>query len=277
MATTELIRQLLEAGVHFGHQTKKWNPKMKRFIFGQRSGIYIIDLEQTATALIKACDFLRSKAKEGREILFVGTKKQAQDVIKEEATRCNMFFVNQRWLGGTLTNFSTIKKNVERLKDYYKMQESGQLDALTKKEATGIKKEIEKLSKNLTGLIEMKRLPGALFVVDSKKEEIAIKEAKRLSIPVVSLLDTNCDPDMVDVVIPGNDDAIKSIKFVTSLITDAILEGRRSFMETTAKVEQPTPAKADEAKEGKEKPKTMIVEEGIIEEVEEVVQKKIKQ
>lgn len=271
MATTGLIKQLLEAGVHFGHQTRKWNPKMKKYIFGQRSGIYIIDLEQTADALIAACDFLKSKAEQGAEILFVGTKKQAQDIIKEEATRCEMFFVNQRWLGGTLTNFSTVQKSIERLKGYQFMQESGQLDNFTKKEAQEIKKEMDKMSKNLSGILQMKRLPAALFVVDPKKDEIAVKEARKLSIPVVSLIDTNGDPDMIDFVIPGNDDAIKSIKFVTLLIADAVLEGRKGYAESRREEAQKA---AEEAK--KEKARPIIVEEGAIEEVEEVIEKKIK-
>ena len=254
MATTGLIKQLLEAGVHFGHQTKKWNPKMKKYIFGQRSGIYIIDLEQTADALIAACDFLRSSVQAGAEVLFVGTKKQAQDIVKEEAIRCGMFFVNQRWLGGTLTNFLTVQKSIERLKGYQFMQESGQLESFTKKEATQIKKQADKMSKNLSGILQMKRLPAALFVVDPKKDEIAVKEARKLKIPVVSLIDTNGDPDMIDFLVPGNDDAIKSIKFVTSVIADAVLEGRKAYAESRSEEE-----KDKAAAEKPDKPKTVVV------------------
>jgi len=274
MATTGLIKQLLEAGVHFGHQTRKWNPKMKPYIFGQRSGIYVIDLEQTADAILKACDFLRTKAKEGKDILFVGTKKQAQDIIKEEALRCNMFYINQRWLGGALTNFSTVQKSVARLKELQKLLEPGQVSSFTKKEAIQLKKEMDKLSKNLTGIMEMKRLPSALFIVDPKKDEIAVKEARRLFIPIVSLIDTNGDPDVIDFVIPGNDDAIKSIKLVTSLIADAVLEGRRLYSEGRDKEQALKDKQAADALD--KKGKVAIVAEPAIEEVEQVIEKKIK-
>jgi small subunit ribosomal protein S2 len=272
MAQTGLIKQLLEAGVHFGHQTRKWNPKMKRYIFGARNGIYIIDLDQTADALVKACEFLKSRVAEGGDVLFVGTKKQAQDIIKEEAERCGMYFVNQRWLGGTLTNFSTIQKSIGRLKDYQRMKESGELDGFKKKEIMQIKKEMDKLSKNLMGILQMKRLPSVLFVVDPKKDEIAVKEARRLSIPVVSLIDTNADPDMVDFVIPGNDDAIKSIKFVTSVVADAVSEARKAFIENKKRED----LAAEDAAAAAKKQKGVEVEEGAIEEVEEVVEKKLK-
>jgi small subunit ribosomal protein S2 len=274
MATTGLIKQLLEAGVHFGHQTRKWNPKMKKYIFGERNGIYIIDLDRTADALVKACEFLKSKAASGGDILFVGTKRQAQDTIKEEASRCGMFFVNQRWLGGTLTNFSTIQKSIERFKEYKRLQESGELDLRKKKEIMQIKKEMNKLSENLKGILEMKRLPSALFVVDPKKDEIAVKEARRLSIPVVSLIDTNGDPDMIDFVVPGNDDAIKAIKFVTSVVADAVLEGRTLALE--GKKKEPGRAQKEPAGVSDLKDKPLVVEEAVIEDVEDVVQKKIK-
>ena len=271
MAKEGLIKQLLEAGVHFGHQTRKWNPKMKPYIFGQRSGIYIIDLDQTANLLTKAVDFLKSKVSSGGEILFVGTKKQAQGIIGEESARCGMYFVNQRWLGGTLTNFSTIQKSIRRLKDFYKMQEAGQFASYTKKEQGMMKKEMDKLSRNLLGILEMKRLPAALFIVDPKKDEIAVKEAKRLSIPVVALIDTNGDPDMVDYIIPGNDDAIKSIKFVTSYIAEAVMEARKSYLESHGTKEEKA-----EAEERAQKARPVVIEEAVIEEVEDVIEKKIK-
>jgi len=275
MATAGLIKQLLEAGVHFGHQTSKWNPKMKRYIFGSRSGIYILDLEQTANALVAACDFLRSTAKDGGTVLFVGTKKQAQEAIKEEAVRSGMYFVNQRWLGGTLTNFSTIQKSIKRFKEYKGMQESGQLDALSKKEARQIRKEMEKMAKNLSGFLDMQRLPAALFVIDPKKEEIAVKEAHKLSIPVVSLIDTNSDPDMINYVIPGNDDAIKSIKLVTTLIAEAVMEGRRAYIEGRGKQEAAAAEKAAQDAQAKKRG-TLEVSEEALEAVEQVVEKKIK-
>lgn len=271
MAQTGLIKQLLEAGVHFGHQTRKWNPKMKKYIFTQRNGIYIIDLGQTADAVTRAQEFLRSRAKAGGDILFVGTKKQAQDIIKEEAGRCGMFYANKRWLGGTLTNFSTIQKSIGRLKEYQQMRESGKLDEFTKKEQMQIKKEMDKLSENLAGILEMKRLPAALYVVDPKKDEIAVREAKRLSIPIVSLIDTNSDPEDIDFVIPGNDDAVKSIRLVTSLMADAIAEGRQASLAALAKgPEKELPPAGD----GGLKP--VVVEETVLEAVEDTVQKKIK-
>ena len=267
MAKEGLIKQLLEAGVHFGHQTRKWNPKMKQYIFGQRSGIYIIDLDQTAALLTKAVDFLKSKVSSGSDILFVGTKKQAQAIIGEDAVRCGMFFVNQRWLGGTLTNFATIQKSIKRLRDYQVMQEAGKFASYTKKEQMQMKKDMGKLSKNLLGILQMKRLPAALFVIDPKKDEIAVKEARKLSIPVVALIDTNGDPDMVDYIIPGNDDAIKSIKFVTSFVADAIFEARKSYIERN---------EAQDRAEAEEKASSTVIEEEVIEQVEDVVEKKIK-
>lgn len=225
-----LVKQLLEAGVHFGHQTKKWNPKMEKFIFGEKEGIYIIDLEKTAKLLLDACTFLSEVATAGSYILFVGTKRQSQPIIKEEAKKCDMFYVNQRWLGGTLTNFLTIRKSVKKLESFEKMKEDGTYEGLSKKEKAVIDKKIAKLLKNLEGIRAMERLPGALFVVDSKKEAIAVHEANKLSIPVVALVDTDCDPDKINYVIPGNDDAMKSIAFVTSLVSKSVLEGKNQFL-----------------------------------------------
>jgi small subunit ribosomal protein S2 len=220
------MKELLEAGVHFGHQVKRWNPKMKRFIFGERNGIYIIDLQKTLKGLEDAYKFVKETAMGSSPILFVGTKKQAQDAIQEEAQRAGAFFVNQRWLGGMLTNFSTIKKSIERLKGIEKMKEDGTYEALSKKEVSLLEKERVKLERNLTGIKEMSGLPGAVFVIDPKKEKIAIAEARKLSIPVVAVVDTNCDPDEVDYVIPGNDDAIRAIKLIASKMADSVIEGR---------------------------------------------------
>lgn len=230
----ELIKKLLEAGVHFGHQTKRWNPKMKKFIFGDRSGIYIIDLEKTIEYLNSARDFLQEIAAKGGKILFAGTKKQAQEVVEAAANDCKMYYVKNRWLGGLLTNFQTVKKSVERLKSIEKMSENGMFEKLTKKEIARYTKEKEKLQKDLNGIRDMGGLPQALFVVDSKKEEIAVLEAKKLKIPVIGLIDTNCDPDLIDFPIPGNDDALKSIRFVVSLIVESINEGRKAFMTSEA-------------------------------------------
>ena len=227
---TELIKQLLEAGVHFGHQTKRWNPKMKKFIFGSRSGIYIIDLEKTADSLSKAMEFLTDLAAQGKTVLFVGTKRQAQEIIKEEAIKCGMFYVSQRWLGGMLTNFQTIKKSINRLKSIEKMREDGTFKALTKKEVSLLIKEKEKLNKNLVGIVNMESAPGAIVIVDSMKEANAIHEARLLGIPVVGLIDTNCNPDEIDYLIPGNDDAIKAIKLVVSMLADSVIEGRKRFL-----------------------------------------------
>jgi small subunit ribosomal protein S2 len=228
------MKQLLEAGVHFGHQTRRWNPKMARFIFTQRNGIYIIDLQKTVQKIKEAYIFLRDTAKSGKEILFVGTKKQAQDAVKEDAIRCGAFYVNQRWLGGTLTNFATIRKRIERLKELRKLNEQGILDNLPKKEAKKLKDELFKLDKFLSGIEGMDRLPGALFVIDPKKESIAVAEARKLEIPIVAVIDTNCDPDEVDYPIPGNDDAIRAVKLLTSKMADAILEGKQEISEEVA-------------------------------------------
>ncbi|OGW74771.1 MAG: 30S ribosomal protein S2 [Omnitrophica bacterium RBG_13_46_9] len=234
---TALVKQLLEAGVHFGHQTGKWNPKMKKFIFGEKEGIYIIDLEKTAKNLLEACKFLNETAAAGSYILFVGTKKQAQHIIKEEAEKCGMFYVTQRWLGGALTNFLTIRKSVKKLESFEKMKEDGTYNNLSKKEKSTIDKKIANLLKNLEGVRKMDRLPGALFVVDSKKEDIAVHEANKLSIPVVALVDTDCNPDKINYAIPGNDDAIKSVNFITSIISKSVLEGRNQFLASKRDIE----------------------------------------
>ena len=220
------LKDLLEAGVHFGHQTKRWNPKMKAYIFGERNGIYIVDLAKTAKLFRDAEQFTMNLAAEGRTILFVGTKRQAQDAVAEEAQRCEMFFVNQRWLGGLLTNFTTIQRSLTRLRDLEAMETDGRYDTLSKKEIAQIEKEKKKLQKNLEGIRHMSALPDALFVVDTKHEQIAVDEARKLKIPVIGVVDTNCDPDEVDYVIPGNDDALRAIRLFASRIADAVLSGR---------------------------------------------------
>ncbi len=219
------MRQMLEAGVHFGHQTKRWNPKMKPYIFGARNGIYIIDLQKTVALARAALRFVSDVTARGGAVLFVGTKKQAQDVVREEATRSGQYFVTNRWLGGTLTNFKTIKQGIDRLKALETMKEDGTFDRLPKKEVAQLEREREKLEKNLGGVKQLQRLPGAIFVIDPKKEAIAVHEANRLGIPVLGLVDTNCDPEGIDYVIPGNDDAIRSIKLFTGKIADACVEG----------------------------------------------------
>jgi small subunit ribosomal protein S2 len=221
------MKQLLEAGVHFGHQTRRWNPKMAQFIFTERNGIYIIDLQKTVKKMEEAYDYVKDASVEGKEVLFVGTKKQAQDSVKEEAVRCNMHFVSERWLGGMLTNFKTIRARIQRLTELEKMEEDGTFDLLPKKEVIKLRHEMEKLEKNLGGIKNMTRVPDVLFVVDPRKEKNAVAEAKVLGIPVVGIVDTNCDPDEVDYVIPGNDDAIRAVKLIASKIADAIIEGRQ--------------------------------------------------
>ena len=227
--TTSLVRQLLEAGVHFGHQTKRWNPKMKRFIFGSRSGIYIIDLEKTEQHLKAACDFLEDTAAKGHFVLFVGTKKQAQPILETEAKRCQMPYMVTRWLGGTLTNFQTIKVNIDRLLELRKQRGEGFFERISKKDAKQLARQLERLEEHFSGLAEMARLPGCLFVIDIKREEIAVREANRLNIPIVAVCDTNADPDLIAYPIPGNDDAIRSIKPITSLVTESVIAGRRRF------------------------------------------------
>lgn len=228
------MKELLEAGVHFGHQVKRWHPKMKKYIFGERNGIYIIDLQKTVKGLEDAYNFIKDVAATGESILLVGTKKQSQDAIHEEAIRAGAFYVNQRWLGGMLSNFSTIKKSIEKLKKIEAMKGDGTFDLLPKKEVAAIEKERVKLEKNLSGIKDMTGLPGAIFVVDPKKEKIAVAEARKLSIPIVAIVDTNCDPDEVDYVIPGNDDAIRAIKLITSKIADAVIEGKEMLSKTLA-------------------------------------------
>ena len=221
------IKQLLEAGVHFGHHTRRWNPKMAEYIFTERNGIYIIDLQKTAKKFEEAYMFVRELAANDGSILFVGTKKQATDAIREEAARCGMYYVNVRWLGGMLTNFETIKKSIARLAQLRQMQENGTFDLLPKKEVAGLTKEMDNLEKNLGGIKDMKRIPDAIFIVDTKKEHNAVLEAKRLGIPVIAVVDTNCDPDDADYIIPGNDDAIRAIKLISAAIADAVIEGKQ--------------------------------------------------
>nr|WP_235788582.1 30S ribosomal protein S2 [Salipaludibacillus sp. CUR1] len=227
------MKQLLEAGVHFGHQTRRWNPKMDRYIFTERNGIYIIDLQKTVKKVEEAFNFVRDLAAQGGTMLFVGTKKQAQDSVKEEAERCGMYFINQRWLGGTLTNFDTIRKRIARLVQLETMQEDGTFDVLPKKEVVLLKKEMDRLEKFLGGIKEMDRLPDALFIIDPRKERIAVAEAHKLNIPIVGIVDTNCDPDEIDYVIPGNDDAIRAVRLLTAKMADAIIEANQGE-ETTA-------------------------------------------
>jgi small subunit ribosomal protein S2 len=228
------MKQLLEAGVHFGHQTRRWNPKMAPYIFAERNGIYIIDLQKTVKKVDEAYYAVSDIIKDGGEILFVGTKKQAQDSIKEEAERCGMYYVNQRWLGGMLTNFTTIKTRIARLKELEKMQEDGTFEVLPKKEVANLLHEMDKLEKNLGGIKEMTRIPDVMFIVDPRKERIAIQEAHTLGIPIVAIVDTNCDPEEVDFVIPGNDDAIRAVKLIAGKIADAVIESKQGEQDTVA-------------------------------------------
>ena len=233
------MKQLLEAGVHFGHQTRRWDPKMAEYIFQARNGIHIIDLQKTSKKLDEAYKFIKEQAEEGKTVLFVGTKKQAQECIKEAAQRCNMYYVDQRWLGGMLTNFKTIQARVKRLRDLEVMSEDGTFDVLPKKEVAGLRNEMEKLEKNLGGIKEMTEMPGVMFIVDPKKERIAILEAKKLGIPVVGLVDTNCNPEEVDYAIPGNDDAIRAVKLIADCIANAVIEGRQGEdAEVTSEMEE---------------------------------------
>ena len=256
MAVSINMKELLEAGVHFGHQTRRWNPKMKPYIFGARNGIHIIDLQKTVSLFSAANDFIVNTVADGYSVLFVGTKKQAHESIVEESERCGMFYVVNRWLGGTLTNFQTIRKSVGRLKDLESMKNDGTLSRYTKKEALKMEKELVKLEKALGGIKDMDELPGAVFIVDPKKESIAVKEAKKLGIPVVAIGDTNCDPDELDYIIPGNDDAIRAIRLICSKIADACIEGHNlaeeklraeaQLAEEAEKVEGPTPSEEEE-------------------------------
>ena len=247
------MKQLLEAGVHFGHRTKRWNPKMKPYIYGERKGIYIVDLQKTLKLLEEAYNFVRNQAGEGSQFLFVGTKRQAQQIVEEESKRCGAFYVNNRWLGGLLTNFTTIKHRIKRLKELEEMEESGKLNALSKKEQSRINQQLDKLRKNLNGVKEMEGVPDVIFVVDPKKEEIAVLEANKLGIPVIGIADTNCDPDYLDYIIPGNDDAIRAIQLIVKTFADAILEGREGFAARIAAEKKAEEAEAEKAEESKGK------------------------
>ncbi len=242
------MKQLLETGVHFGHQTRRWNPKMKKYIFGERNGIHVIDLEKTVDIIEnQVYPFVVEQAKQGKSILFVGTKKQAQDAIKEEAERCGQYYINSRWLGGTLTNFKTIRSRVDRLNKLNNMEKMGEFDLLPKKEVIGLKAERDKLETNLGGIKEMRSLPGVMFIVDPDQEDIAVMEARKLHIPIIAITDTNCDPDLIDYVIPGNDDAIRAVKLIASVIADAVIEANQGEqMEASEEVaEQPAEEKAE--------------------------------
>ncbi len=236
------MKQLLEAGVHFGHQTRRWNPKMAQYIFTERNGIYIIDLQKTVKKLEEAYLFVRDVAADGSDVLFVGTKKQAQDSVKEEAIRCGMPYVNARWLGGMLTNFNTIKRRIKRLEQLKKMEADGTFDLLPKKEVIKLKLEIEKLEKFMGGIVNMKKQPAAMFIVDPRKERIAVQEAHKLGIPIVAIVDTNCDPDEIDYVIPGNDDAIRAVRLIAGAMADAVIEGRQGEQEAPAEAAEETAA-----------------------------------
>ncbi|RLB00217.1 MAG: 30S ribosomal protein S2 [Deltaproteobacteria bacterium] len=269
------MKELLEAGVHFGHQTRRWNPKMEPYIFGSRNGIHIIDLQKTVQLMDVAYEFIRDTVAEGKTVLFVGTKKQAQEAIYEEATRCGMFYVNHRWLGGTLTNFHTIRKSIEKLKRLERLEESPEFQGLTKKELIKLTKKRGKLRRNLGGIKDMEELPGAIFIVDPKREEIAVREARKVGIPIVAIVDTNCDPDLIDYVIPGNDDAIRAVRLFSSKIADAVLEGKRLREERLQReLEGQLPEESEERAEApqEEGPEVVIVseEEGPYEEYEEV-------
>ena len=267
------MKQLLEAGVHFGHQTRRWDPKMAEYIFQARNGIHIIDLQKTSKKLDEAYAFLKEQVEEGKTVLFVGTKKQAQECMKEAAEKCGMYYVNQRWLGGTLTNFTTIRKRIERLAELERMQEDGTFDVLPKKEVILLKKEMEKLEKNLGGIKEMKELPGVMFIVDPKKERIGILEARKLGIPVIGLVDTNCNPEDVDYAIPGNDDAIRAVALIADCMANAVIEGRQGESMEAAETEM-----ADEVAETEpESIEEVVASEEVVEEkAEEKPAKKAK-
>ncbi len=279
MMIEPIVKELLEAGVHFGHQTHRWNPKMRRYIYGQKNGIYILDLEKTAKSLQEAREYLRKVASEGGPILFVGTKRQAQPIVVEEAVRCGQFHVSIRWLGGLLTNFQTVRKSIARLKELQAWKEDGTLDRMKKKEAARAGKELAKLEKVLSGIQEMPRLPKAIYIIDAKREVTAVEEATRLGIPVVSLVDTNSDPDPISYVIPGNDDAIRSIKLVTGLLADSILEGHQSYLAGQAEIASKAAAERkaqEEEQEAAEKPKEvpsldLLAEPPPVDEVEAII------
>ncbi len=277
MTVGTMIRELLENGVHFGHQTNKWNPKMKRFIFGAKSGIYILDLKKTEEALNRAVDFTHKLAAGGKRVLFVGTKKQAKQIVRDEARRCDMFFVDERWLGGCLTNFNTIRKSVDKLDKLQEMKASEIYASLAKKEKAQLDREEMKLLKNLEGIRDMKTLPDCVIVIDAEAENIAVKEARKIGIPIVALVDTNCDPDMIDYPIPGNDDAIRSISYIVTTLADTIAKGRSEFMGTTIGerkeeevAEEPAPAgeKKEEVAEEPAAGEEEAVEEEIVTEKE---------
>ena len=257
------MKQLLEAGVHFGHQTKRWDPKMAEYIYQARNGIHIIDLQKTSKKIDEAYKFMKEVAEEGKDILFVGTKKQAQECIKEAAEKSNMFYVDQRWLGGMLTNFKTIRQRIQRLNKLEEMQEDGTFDVLPKKEVAQLKNEMEKLEKNLGGIKNMTNMPGAMFVVDPKNERIAVQEARKLNIPIIGLIDTNCNPEDVDYPIPGNDDAIRAVKLITDVMANAIIEGRQGeILETETEMEEQAEVATEEIKD---------IEEVVAEETAETV------
>ena len=262
MAVTVTMKELLEAGVHFGHQVRRWNPKMKEYIFGERNGIYILDLGKTLKLFQAAEAFISKIASEGSTVLFVGTKRQAQDVIAEEAQRSGMFFVNERWLGGLLTNFATIQRSLGRLRDLETMATDGRYDTLSKKEIARNEKERRKLLKNLEGIRGMSRLPDAVFVVDTKKEKIAVDEARKLKIPVIGIVDTNCDPDEVDYVIPGNDDALRAIRLFASKIADAVIAGRDMKQSIDAEAAREAAEEAAAASDGRAKPRPRLRDDG---------------
>ena len=258
------MKQLLEAGVHFGHQTRRWDPKMAEYIYQARNGIHIIDLQKTSKKIDEAYAFIKEQVEEGASVLFVGTKKQAQECMKEAAISCEMFYVDQRWLGGMLTNFGTIKTRVQRLKKLETMQEDGTFEVLPKKEVMGLKKEMEKLERNLGGIKEMERLPGVIFIVDPKKERTAILEAKKLKIPVVGLVDTNCSPEDIDFVIPGNDDAIRSVKLIATVMANAVIEGKQGevlSLDDQMEEDKEESVEAKEPKEEKAEEKDKVTEE----------------
>lgn len=268
------MKQLLEAGVHFGHRTRRWNPKMAPYIYTARKGIHVIDLQKTVQLMDVAYDFVKRKASEGATILFVGTKRQAQQSIEEEAKRCGAFYVNNRWLGGLLTNFKTIRLRIERLKELEAMEETGELDQLPKKEQSVLRKQLTKLRKNLGGVREMQDVPDMIFIVDPKKEKIAIREANILEIPIIAIVDTNCDPDEIDYIIPGNDDAIRAVKLITSKIADAYIEGREGRVESeeskeTEETNQEPQAVSDEAEESLESEDTEEISEAEVSDVAE--------
>jgi len=262
------MKQLLEAGVHFGHRTRRWDPRMKPYIYGERKGIFIIDLQKTLKMIEEVYDYVRMRASEGAEFLFVGTKRQAQQIVADEAKRCGVYYVNNRWLGGLLTNFVTIKKRIEVLKQYEEMELTGELDKLPKKEQSVIRKKLDKLRKNLNGVKDMTRIPDVIYVVDPKKEEIAVKEANKLGITVIGIADTNANPDVLDYLVPGNDDAIRAIKLITQTIANAILEGREGM--NVADEEETIPVSATEegsSEEPKPAEETPVVEEEVPAEV----------